>query len=70
MIRRASDVAHTVVIDVIRKLARDIARPIIREKTWFVQDIRLITARRFECHIESISHSDVFMVVQSFQLMI
>jgi len=43
--------AHAVVIDVVRKLARDIAGAIVRQQPRLVKDIRLITARGFKRHI-------------------
>ena len=44
MIRRASDVAHAVVFDVIGEFAGDVAGAVVGQQPRFVNDISLITA--------------------------
>jgi hypothetical protein len=46
MIGRASNVGHVLGIEPIREVAQYVARPIIRQQTWSVPDMSLITARR------------------------
>lgn len=56
MIRRAAHMAHVVVFDVVRKLARDVAGTIVRQKSWLMNDMRLVTARRFERHVQRLGN--------------
>ena len=56
MIGRASNVGHVLGIEPIREVARDVARPIIRQKTWPVPDMSVITARRRQRHFQCVGH--------------
>ena len=52
MIRRATNVAHLIVLDPISKFAGDVTQSIVREQAWLMNDIDLITARCLQSQLQ------------------
>lgn len=67
VIRCASDMIHLPVFQPVGQFARDVARPVIAEQPWFVQDLCWVTTRSLQRHV-SVTSPD-FIVVQSFHAM-
>ena len=58
MIGRPSNMGHVLGIKLIREVAGDVARPIIRQQTWSVANMGLAAAGRRQRHFQGVG--DVF----------
>ena len=56
MIRRTAGVLHALVLQPLSQFSRDITGSVIAEQSWFVNDVNLVTSRRFQSQIQRVGH--------------
>jgi hypothetical protein len=64
MIGRSSSMDDVLGIELFGKIAGDVAGPVIRQQSWSVPDMGLVTARRRQRHFQGSVNSLAFIVVQ------
>ena len=60
VIRGASDMIHLLILQPIGQFAGDVARPVITQQSWLVQNRRQITTRSLQCQVQRVGHVACF----------
>ena len=56
MIWRPATVLHALVLQPFSQLSRDVARSVVAEQPWFVNDVHLITTGRLQGQVQRVGH--------------